>query len=118
MGTTKAAAVTTTSPVTTFDNISSDDISTCNLNIIMKLFAAMILALLGSALAMPQSALSATGFQPGAYLVSSPVYLLGKQPSRRVIKHTDKISPSGEHITEDTETIYYDDEFLPFLPSK
>merc|ERR1739838_2713 len=54
MGTTKAAAVTTTSPVTTFDNISSDDISTCNLNIIMKLFAAMILALLGSALAMPQ----------------------------------------------------------------
>merc|ERR1739838_629069 len=99
MGTTKAAAVTTTSPVTTFDNISSDDISTCNLNIIMKLFAAMILALLGSALAMPQSALSARGcaqFSHGGH---------GHQqnPCKKVIKHTDKVLPNGEHIHEHTE---------------
>ena len=61
--------------------------------------AAMILALLGSALAMPQSALSATGFVPGGP---------GKEPSKRVIKHTDKTSPSGDTIHESTEYIYYD----------
>merc|ERR1739838_236518 len=109
MGTTKAAAVTTTSPVTTFDNISSDDISTCNLNIIMKLFAAMILALLGSALAMPQSALSARGCAQFSHGGSHGGHGHQQNPCKKVIKPTDPVSPPGEHIHEHTETIYYDE---------
>merc|ERR1719154_186599 len=56
----------TTSPVTTFDSISSENISTYNLNI-MKYFAAITLALVGNALG------GAFGGAGGAMAVTSPI---------------------------------------------
>ena len=70
--------------------------------------AAMILALLGSALAMPQSALSARGCTQFSHGGSHGGHGHQQNPCKKVIKHTDKVLPNGEHIHEHTETIYYD----------
>merc|ERR1711908_56942 len=75
--TTKVAVVITTSlvitsPVKTFDSISSKNISIYSLNI-MKYFAAITLALVGSALAMPQMGGNAFGGAGGAMAMTSPI---------------------------------------------